>query len=81
MADRSGLAPQMLYQGVQKESFGYKMLAAMGWQEGSGLVRFAVGAPLEGCPRWRRDRGALRTALGCRVVRYTNDASIHPNTL
>lgn len=27
------------YQGVDKESSGYKLLAAMGWQEGSGLVR------------------------------------------
>jgi hypothetical protein len=28
-----------LYHGVQKGSFGYKMLATMGWQEGLGLVR------------------------------------------
>lgn len=28
-----------LYQGVQKGSFGYKMLATMGWKEGQGLVR------------------------------------------
>ncbi len=28
------------YQGVDKQSSGYKLLAAMGWQEGSGLVSF-----------------------------------------
>lgn len=28
-----------LYQGVEKESFGYKLLANFGWKEGQGLVR------------------------------------------
>lgn len=28
-----------LYQGVDKGSFGYKLLANLGWQEGQGLVR------------------------------------------
>lgn len=32
-------AQPVKYQGVDKESSGYKLLAAMGWQEGSGLVR------------------------------------------
>lgn len=27
-----------MYQGVQKESAGYKLLASMGWREGDGLV-------------------------------------------
>ena len=34
------------FQGVDKESAGYKLLASMGWKEGEGLVR-------------RRDRPAL----------------------
>lgn len=33
------MAQPVKYQGVDKESSGYKLLAAMGWQEGSGLVR------------------------------------------
>ena len=32
------MAQAVKYQGVDKESSGYKLLAAMGWQEGSGLV-------------------------------------------
>jgi len=40
-----------LYQGVQKQSFGYKMLSTMGWKEGQGLVRpwlwVAVLSPAE----------------------------------
>jgi Pin2-interacting protein X1 len=27
------------YQGVDKQSAGYKLLASMGWSEGEGLVR------------------------------------------
>ncbi len=27
------------YQGVEKHSSGFKLLAAMGWKEGEGLVR------------------------------------------
>lgn len=30
-----------LFQGVAKDSAGYKLLAAMGWREGEGLVRVA----------------------------------------
>ena len=33
------MAQPVKYQGVDKESSGYKLLAAMGWQEGNGLVR------------------------------------------
>jgi hypothetical protein len=29
----------VLYQGVHKDSAGYKLLKSMGWQEGEGLVR------------------------------------------
>jgi G-patch domain len=29
-----------VYQGIEKSSAAYKMLASMGWQEGDGLVRF-----------------------------------------
>ncbi len=32
------MAQPVKYQGVDKQSSGYKLLAAMGWQEGSGLV-------------------------------------------
>ena len=32
------MAQPVKYQGVDKESSGYKLLAAMGWQEGNGLV-------------------------------------------
>ena len=35
------MAQPVKYQGVDKESSGYKLLAAMGWEEGSGLVRLA----------------------------------------
>lgn len=35
----SAAALPNLYQGVEKGSFGYKMLATMGWKEGQGLVR------------------------------------------
>lgn len=35
------MAQPVKYQGVDKQSSGYKLLAAMGWQEGSGLVSFA----------------------------------------
>ena len=31
-------APPQLFQGVAKSSFGYKLLASLGWQEGQGLV-------------------------------------------
>jgi hypothetical protein len=31
-----------LYQGVDKASFGFKMLASLGWKEGQGLVRVLV---------------------------------------
>lgn len=33
----SHLTPVERYQGVQKESTGYKLLASMGWKEGQGL--------------------------------------------
>ena len=36
------MAQPVKYQGVDKESSGYKLLAAMGWQEGSGLVGLPV---------------------------------------
>lgn len=40
-------APPVLFQGVDKSSFGYKLLAASGWQEGQGLVRaFGVASRL-----------------------------------
>jgi Pin2-interacting protein X1 len=29
--------PKQRFQGVQKESAGYKLLASMGWKEGEGL--------------------------------------------
>jgi hypothetical protein len=29
--------PQQRFQGVQKESAGYKLMSAMGWREGEGL--------------------------------------------
>ena len=32
------MAQPVKYQGVDKQSSGYKLLAAMGWQEGKGLV-------------------------------------------
>ena len=31
--------PKVKYQGIDKSSAGYKLLAAMGWSEGQGLVR------------------------------------------
>ena len=31
------------YQGVEKRSTGYKLLAAMGWKEGEGLVSLPFG--------------------------------------
>ena len=36
------MAQPIKYQGVDKESSGYKLLAAMGWQEGCGLVYLLV---------------------------------------
>lgn len=36
------MAQPVKYQGVDKESSGYKLLAAMGWQEGNGLVRLVA---------------------------------------
>lgn len=39
MEDSVALKIRDVYQGVEKVSAGYKMLAAMGWQEGEGLVR------------------------------------------
>ena len=37
------------YQGVHKESTGYKMLAALGWKEGEGLVRAQLCAVTRVC--------------------------------
>jgi G-patch domain len=33
-----------VYQGVERDSAGYKMLSSMGWSEGDGLVRVSPGA-------------------------------------
>lgn len=38
MAGASSYLPDR-YQGIDRESYAYKMLASMGWQEGDGLVR------------------------------------------
>ena len=37
MAQQPVTAPVTRYQGVDKQSSGYKLLAAMGWKEGEGL--------------------------------------------
>lgn len=59
MASASTVSLPNLYQGVEKESFGYKLLANLGWKEGQGLVRARLGAArvsellLPGwCSRW-----------------------------
>lgn len=36
------------FQGVNKASCGYKLLAAMGWQEGEGLVRMLANSAVHG---------------------------------
>lgn len=43
-----------LYQGVDKASAGYKLLASMGWKEGDGLVsaQFCVMALLWFASAW-----------------------------
>lgn len=39
------------YQGVDKASFGYKLLANLGWREGEGLVRvfYPAGSAVDTC--------------------------------
>lgn len=37
VASQPPTAPVTRYQGVDKQSSGYKLLAAMGWKEGEGL--------------------------------------------
>lgn len=44
----AGVPPPVLFQGIDKGSFGYKLLAAQGWREGEGLVRQLVFSPAEG---------------------------------
>ena len=44
--------PYERYQGVDKQSAGYRLMASMGWQEGEGLgaqVRGLESAPACGC--------------------------------
>ena len=38
MAETVGIKLGDVFQGVEKVSMGYKLLAAMGWSEGEGLV-------------------------------------------
>lgn len=43
------MAQPVKYQGVDKESSGYKLLAAMGWHEGSGLASVDKRLPVGPC--------------------------------
>jgi len=58
------------FQGVHKESTGYKMLAALGWREGEGLVRRSLALILQpmsaGLPLTRvgaRLQGAMKQGI------------------
>ena len=56
------------YQGVEKHSSGFKLLAAMGWKEGEGLVRAASRSTLtvgHCCMAVCSSRARAVTVLSC----------------
>lgn len=62
------------FQGVNKTSCGYKLLAAMGWQEGEGLVRMLALARSTmhanydtATPRHRSSQGAQKQGIKTHV--------------
>jgi Pin2-interacting protein X1 len=43
MASDTGTTKRQLYQGVERDGFGMRMLASMGWQEGKGVGKNGNG--------------------------------------
>lgn len=65
ITEKLAMEPAGRYQGVEKHSSGFKLLAAMGWKEGDGLVRTCKNKPVT-APQSTTSINGLGQAL-CRV--------------
>ena len=74
------MAQPVKYQGVDKESSGYKLLAAMGWQEGSGLVRLPVDLSFWNCSPTDPTSGPVQGARQQGIKEHVKVKKKHDST-
>ena len=69
------------FQGVHKESTGYKMLAALGWREGEGLVRRSCVRSVQPVRARPSSPGAcLQGAMKQGITEHVRVKKIHERT-